>query len=131
MYSYESENPDEVLTLKSANKEINEALEAELVSRFDVAGIKVLEARICHLAYSAEIAGAMLGRQIANTLISARSQLVNAAVNMVESAVKDLEEKNAVKLEAKSRNDLVSSLMVVLCSDIGTTAQPVINLGSD
>lgn len=84
--------------------------------------------RISHLAYAPEIAGAMLRRQQAEAIIDARSRIVDGAVGMVEQALEQLEAKPLVQLTADQRAQLVSNLLIVLCSESETT--PVINAGS-
>jgi hypothetical protein len=92
------------------------------------AGIHVIEARISHLAYSPEIAQAMLQRQQAGAIIAARQQIVEGAVGMVEMALNELKEKGVVDLDPERRAAMISNLLVVLCSDRAT--QPVVNTGS-
>ena len=92
------------------------------------AGIHVIEARISHLAYSPEIAGAMLQRQQAGAIIAARKLIVEGAVGMVEDALRALSAKDIVELDEERRATMVSNLLVVLCSDKAT--QPVVNTGS-
>lgn len=88
----------------------------------------MIEARISHLAYSPEIAQAMLQRQQAGAIIAARQQIVEGAVGMVEMALHELKEKGVVDLDPERRAAMVSNLLVVLCSDRAT--QPVVNTGS-
>ncbi|HEX5628322.1 MAG TPA: hypothetical protein VFX72_02025, partial [Usitatibacteraceae bacterium] len=107
---------------------VADALCAELQARVDLAGVKVAEAKLTHLAYAAEIAGAMLRRQQAEAVISARSKIVIGAVSMVEMALKSLSEKNVVELDDERRAAMVSNLMVVLCSERDT--QPIVNAGT-
>jgi hypothetical protein len=87
-----------------------------------------VEAKLTHLAYAPEIAGAMLRRQQADAVIAARSKIVMGAVSMVEMALKSLSEMNVVELDDARRATMVSNLMVVLCSD--RDAQPVVNAGT-
>ena len=93
-----------------------------------VAGLKVIEARISHLAYAAEIASVMLRRQQANAVIAARTRIVAGAVGMVELALEQLSKKEIVHLDEEKKATMVSNLMVVLCGEKG--AQPVLNTGS-
>ena len=86
------------------------------------------EARLTHLAYAPEIAGAMLRRQQAEAVIAARTKIVHGAVSMVEMALRDLSEKNVVELDDERRAAMVSNLMVVLCSERDT--QPIVNTGT-
>ncbi|MEM9599533.1 MAG: SPFH domain-containing protein, partial [Pseudomonadota bacterium] len=103
-------------------------LKTEIQDRLSKAGIYVIESRISHLAYSPEIAGAMLQRQQAGAIIAARKKIVEGAVGMVEDALAELDDKDIVNLDPERRATMVSNLLVVLCSDKAT--QPVVNTGS-
>jgi regulator of protease activity HflC (stomatin/prohibitin superfamily) len=124
---HDHENPTEV-TLRAGAEVIAEALRDELQIRVQLAGVKIEEAKLTHLAYAPEIAGAMLRRQQAEAVISARSKIVIGAVSMVEMALKSLSEKNVVELDDERRAAMVSNLMVVLCSERDT--QPIVNTGT-
>ena len=129
-YNYdtgEDHDPHEV-TLRAGAEIVADALRAELQARVQLAGVKVEEAKLTHLAYAPEIAGAMLRRQQAEAVIAARAKIVTGAVSMVEMALKSLSEKNVVELDDERRASMVSNLMVVLCSD--RDAQPVVNTGT-
>ncbi len=128
-YSYDSHD-DEVneLTLRGGGDEIVGKLKRELQERFEKAGLRVEDARLTHLAYAPEIAGAMLRRQQAEAVIGARKQIVLGAVSMVEMALQGLTERGVVELDAERRAAMVSNLLVVLCAE--SEAQPVINAGS-
>ena len=115
-------------TLRGGVAEVSAALAAELQQRFDAAGVKVLDAKISHLAYAPEIAQVMLRRQQAQAIISARSKIVHGAVSMVESALRELSEREIVQLDAERKAAMVSNLLVVLCSD--KDAQPIVNTGT-
>jgi regulator of protease activity HflC (stomatin/prohibitin superfamily) len=115
-------------TLRGHADEVNGELRAELQERVKVAGITIDECRLTHLAYSQEIAQAMLRRQQAEAVIAARQKIVIGAVSMVENALQLLSEKNVVELDDERRAAMVSNLMVVLCSD--RDAQPVVNAGT-
>jgi regulator of protease activity HflC (stomatin/prohibitin superfamily) len=115
-------------TLRGSHDEVNAELRAELNNRLSVAGITVDECGLTHLAYAPEIAGAMLRRQQAEAVISARKKLVEGAVTMVEMALQQLSEKDVVHLDDERRAAMVSNLMVVLCGERDT--QPVVNAGS-
>jgi regulator of protease activity HflC (stomatin/prohibitin superfamily) len=126
-YAYDQGEEDE-LTLRGAGDEVAKELERELQSRLEMAGIRVEEARLTHLAYAPEIASAMLRRQQAEAVIAARHKIVQGAVSMVEMALKDLEDRAVVHLDEERRAAMVSNLLVVLC---GTSeASPVINTGT-
>jgi hypothetical protein len=92
------------------------------------AGIHVIEARISHLAYATEIAGAMLQIQQASAIVSARKQIVEGAVGMVEMALEKLSERNVVQLDEERKASMVSNLLVVLCGD--KNVSPVVNTGT-
>ena len=115
-------------TLRGGVAEVSAALAAELQQRFDAAGVKVLDAKISHLAYAPEIAQVMLRRQQAQAIISARSKIVHGAVSMVESALRELSEREIVQLDDERKAAMVSNLLVVLCSD--KDAQPIVNTGT-
>lgn len=129
-YAYENhEDEDETcITLRSHPVEISNALQIEVQNRLEKAGVRVIESRISHLAYSPEIANAMLRRQQAMAIISARKKVVEGAVGMVEMALQKLSERNIVELDTERKAAMVSNLLVVLCSD--DAAQPVVNAGS-
>jgi len=122
------EGASDQLTLRDGGDKVNDMLEKELNERLAPAGIYVLEARISHLAYSPEIAGAMLQRQQATAIVAARSKIVEGAVGMVEMALEMLSEKQIVSLDEERKATMVSNLLVVLCGERG--AQPVLNTGS-
>lgn len=128
MYPYDNLDHDHEISLRSGGEEVNHQLETELRERLQIAGIEVLEARISNLAYSSEIAGAMLQRQQAIAVVSARQKIVEGAVGMVESALAQLSAKNIIELDDDKKAAMVSNLMVVLCSD--KSASPVINTGT-
>lgn len=119
---------DGQISLRSHPAEISDHLKAQLDERLTRAGVDVLEARISHLAYAAEIAQAMLQRQQANAVVAARTRIVHGAVSMVEMALDQLRAKHVVELDEERRAQMVSNLLVVLCSDRAT--QPVVNAGS-
>ncbi len=126
-YAYDSHTAGE-MSLSQNTDEVSQTLEAALVDRLKKAGVQVVEARISHLAYSPEIASAMLQRQQASAIISARQKIVEGAVGMVEMALAMLNEKQIVVLDNERKAAMVSNLLVVLCSDQAT--QPVVNTGS-
>ena len=128
-YSYDHiDEADSSLTLRAGGDEIISKLKRELQERFEKAGLRVEDARLTHLAYAPEIAGAMLRRQQAEAVISARKQIVLGAVSMVEMALNGLTERGVVELDSERRAAMVSNLLVVLCAE--TEAQPVINAGT-
>jgi regulator of protease activity HflC (stomatin/prohibitin superfamily) len=126
-YPYDDIEHKEV-TLRTNVDVVNADLEAELQERVARAGITIDECRVMHLAYAPEIAQAMLRRQQAEAVIAARAKLVEGAVSMVETALKQLSEKQVVELDDERRAAMVSKLMVVLCADRET--QPVVNAGT-
>ncbi len=129
MYPYDNfEDTEAEITLRSGLKEVNHTLEEELRNRLEIAGIEVIEARIGYLAYASEIASAMLRRQQAAAIVSARQKIVEGAVGMVEMALEQLSEKQIITLDEERKATMVSNLMVVLCADKDVT--PVVNTGT-
>ena len=130
MYAYDenSNNSADEITLRSGGDEINEKLKDELNERLSMAGIEVLEARLNYLAYAPEIAAAMLRRQQADAIISAREKIVEGAVSMVKIALERLSTEEVVELDEERKAAMVSNLLVVLCAD--EAAQPVVNTGT-
>jgi len=126
-YPYEP-HEGEGTALRSHPIEIAAALRDEIQDRLETAGVTVIESRISHLAYSPEIASAMLRRQQASAIISARRQLVSGAVGMVEMALEELNRNHVVQLDEERKASMVSNLLVVLCGE--ESAQPVVNTGS-
>ena len=116
------------ITLRSGGELVGAALRQELQDRFSLAGIVVVDAKLTHLAYAPEIAGAMLRRQQAQAIIAARSLIVQGAVGMVELALSGLQERGLVDLDDERKAAMVTNLLVVLCSD--HDAQPVVNTGT-
>ena len=116
------------ITLRAGQDEVAAALVVQLQERFSDAGVRVLDAKITHLAYAPEIAQVMLRRQQAEAIISARKKIVLGAVSMVEEALKGLSERSIVELDDERKAAMVSNLLVVLCSDKET--QPIINTGT-
>ncbi len=126
-YPYDAHTDGEV-ALRSNPALIAEKLKTEIQDRLAKAGVEVIEARISHLAYAPEIAGAMLRRQQASAIVAARQKFVEGAVGMVEMALDQLSKKNVVTLDDERKAAMVSNMLVVLCSDQHT--QPVVNTGS-
>ncbi len=126
-YPYDTTLDDE-LSLRGSMDDVSEKLEKELTERFDKAGVHVGEARISHLAYAPEIAGAMLQRQQAEAIVAARTRIVDGAVGMVEMALEQLSRKNIIQLDEERKASMVSNLLVVLCGD--KAPQPVVNTGT-
>ncbi|WP_312767890.1 SPFH domain-containing protein [Epilithonimonas sp.] len=116
------------ITLRDGGDNVNHILEKELTDRLSTAGIVVQEARISHLAYASEIAGAMLQRQQATAIVAARAKIVEGAVGMVDMALKKLSAENIVELDDERKAAMVSNLMVVLCGE--KAAQPILNAGT-
>lgn len=128
-YAYDNFDDEQTdITLRGGGEEVNHVLEKELSERLHIAGINVIEARIAHLAYSAEIAQAMLKRQQATAVVAARTKIVEGAVSMVEMALNKLSDRKIVDLDDERKAVMVSNLLVVLCSD--KDASPVVNAGS-
>lgn len=126
-YAYDHGEEHE-LTLRADAEDVAARLREELVGRVKVAGVVVDEARLAHLAYAPEIAGAMLKRQQAEAVLAARRLIVKGAVGMVEAALTDLGERGVVELDEDRKAAMVSNLLVVLCAD--REAQPVVNTGT-
>ena len=126
-YPYDAHGHGDV-ALSSHTSQISEQLKGEVQDRLQKAGVEVLEARISHLAYSPEIAGAMLQRQQASAVVAARTKIVEGAIGMVDLALESLSQKNIVELDEERKAAMVSNLLTVLCSDRGT--QPVVNTGT-
>ena len=126
-YPYDAhEDGQKSLSVNTA--EVAEKLQMEIQDRLTKAGVRVLEARVSHLAYAPEIAGVMLRRQQANAVIAARAKIVEGAVGMVEMALDHLSSKKLVDLNEERKATMVSNLLVVLCSEQSTT--PVVNAGT-
>ncbi|RPI79116.1 MAG: SPFH domain-containing protein [Planctomycetaceae bacterium] len=126
-YAYDHGEEGEV-TIRSGVDEVSETLRKELQERLGKAGVIVEEARLTHLAYAPEIAGAMLRRQQAEAIIAARQKIVHGAVSMVQMALADLAEKQVVELDNDRKAAMVSNLLVVLCGEAEVT--PVVNTGT-
>jgi regulator of protease activity HflC (stomatin/prohibitin superfamily) len=126
-YPYDAHG-EERIALSTHIDEVSKSLAEALRDRLGKAGVEVVEARISHLAYSQEIAAAMLRRQQASAVIAARRLIVEGAVGMVENALTLLGEKEMVVLDEERKAQMVSNLLVVLCSD--RDAQPVVNAGT-
>jgi regulator of protease activity HflC (stomatin/prohibitin superfamily) len=126
-YPYDAHQED-VMSLRGNTAEVAQKLKTEVQDRLARAGVEVIEARISHLAYAQEIAGAMLQRQQAGAIIAARQRIVEGAVGMVEMALEMLSRREIVELDNERKAAMVSNLLVVLCGERGT--QPIINTGS-
>jgi len=126
-YPYDAHEDDEI-ALASHTSEISHKIREEVHERLQKAGVEIIEARISHLAYSPEIAAAMLRRQQATAVVAARQKIVEGAVGMVEQALELLAEHQVIQLDEERKAAMVSNLLVVLCAE--TEAQPVVNTGS-
>jgi len=125
-YPYDAEDHEE--SLRQNADEVSDHIKQELQGKLKLAGVEVLETKIAHLAYSPEIAGAMLRRQQAAAVIAARTRIVDGAVGMVEMALERMEREKLIDLDAERKAAMVSNLMVVLCSE--QTVAPVLNAGT-
>lgn len=123
-FPYEPHQPGEV-SLRGSPERVGETLQREVQGRVELAGIEILEAQLSHLAYSPEIAQAMLRRQQAAAVIGARQLIVEGAVSMVEMALKKLESDNVVHLDEKNKSIMVNNLMIALVSE--SHIQPVMS----
>lgn len=119
---------DSELSLRGNAEEISNELKTEVHERLYVAGVEIIEARLTHLAYSTEIAQAMLQRQQASAIVAARQQIVEGAVSMVQDAIQQLEEANVVQLDDEKRIVMINNLLVSIVANSG--AQPIINTGA-
>jgi regulator of protease activity HflC (stomatin/prohibitin superfamily) len=129
LYPYDNfEDHESVIALRSGGEEINHELEREIRERLEICGIRVIEARINYIAYAEEIANAMLRRQQASAVVSARFKIVEGAVSMVQMALEQLSDKKIVTLDEERKAAMVSNLMVVLCGDKDAT--PIVNAGT-
>jgi regulator of protease activity HflC (stomatin/prohibitin superfamily) len=126
-YAYDHADAGEP-TLRDDAEVVGGKLKVDLSARVEAAGVSVDEAHLMHLAYAPEIAGAMLKRQQAEAIISARQKIVAGAVGMVEQALQQLGERGVVELDEERKAAMVSNLLVVLCAD--REAQPVVNTGT-
>ena len=126
-YPYDA-NVDGETSLRGSMDEVSERLQVELQERLAKAGVVVEEARLSHLAYAPEIAGAMLRRQQAEAIVAARTRIVEGAVGMVEMALEHLERHKMVELDEERKAAMISNLLVVLCGE--QAAQPVMNTGT-
>jgi hypothetical protein len=126
-YPYDAHHEGE-LSLRGSTDDVARALQAQIQERLAKAGVEVIEARISHLAYSPEIAAAMLRRQQAGAIIAARTKIVEGAVGMVDMALDMLSRSTKVHLDEERKAQMVSNLLVVLCGDKET--QPVVNAGT-
>ena len=129
LYPYDNfEDHEAIIALRSGGEEVNNELEKEIRERLNICGIEVIEARINYIAYAEEIANAMLRRQQATAVVSARFKIVEGAVSMVEMALEQLSMKKIVDLDEEKKAAMVSNLMVVLCGDKDAT--PIVNTGT-
>ncbi len=127
-YPYGTMEQEDALSLRGSIDEVSRDLQAELDERLAKAGVVIDEARLSHLAYAQEIAEAMLRRQQAEAIISARRRIVDGAVGMVEMALQKLEEHKTIKLDEERKATMVSNLLVVLCGE--QSVSPVVNTGT-
>lgn len=127
-YPYDTFSNDDEITLRGNADVISDVLAAELQERLKVAGVEVIEARLTHLAYSPEIASAMLQRQQAIAILAARKKIVEGAVSMAQMAIEQLDKEGILELDDERKANMVNNLMVAIVSERAT--QPVINTGS-
>jgi regulator of protease activity HflC (stomatin/prohibitin superfamily) len=116
------------MSLRGNAEAVRDSLQEELQRRLQTAGIEVLETRLTHLAYAAEIAEVMLRRQQAEAILAARKTMVTGAVGLVQMALAQLADSDLVELDSERKAAMVANLMVVLSGD--RTPTPVINTGS-
>ena len=131
LYPYDvidEENDESEKTLRGSVQEIADRMQAALQEQVNIAGIVIEDVKITNLAYSEEIAAAMLQRQQATAIIAARQKIVDGAVGMVKMAIDKLGDEEIVLLDEERKAAMVSNLLVVLCS--GKDTQPIVNSGS-
>ncbi len=128
LFPYDASDDEGEKSLRGSSKEVADDLKRELMSKVEMAGLEILEARITHLSYAPEIAAVMLQRQQASAIIAARQIIVEGAVGMVEMALKQLSENSIVELDDEKKAAMVSNLLVVLCGN--RDVQPIVNSGS-
>jgi regulator of protease activity HflC (stomatin/prohibitin superfamily) len=126
-YPYEKINKDDIC-LRSGHGEINDELKRELIERLEPSGIDIVEAYINEMSYAPEIATVMLKRQGAQAIIAAREKIVQGAVSIAGHAVQSLKENNIVELNDDEKSDIVSNLILVLCTE--ADVRPVVNAGA-
>ena len=126
-YPYEKVNKDDIC-LRSGHTEINNELKRELTERLQPSGIEIVEAYINEMSYAPEIATVMLKRQGAQAIIAAREKIVQGAVSIAGHAVHSLKENNIVELNDDEKSDIVSNLILVLCTE--ADVRPVVNAGA-
>lgn len=126
--TYPYDGPETIESLRGSADVISEELAQEVAERVTPAGVEILEVRISHLAYSPEIAQAMLQRQQASAVVAARSRIVEGAVGMVQMALDELGRAGVVDLDEERKAAMVSNLLVVLCGEARAT--PVVNAGT-
>ncbi len=127
-YPYDNYHESDVISLRGSTDEVSKALQKEVEERVSKAGVVIEEARLSHLAYAPEIAGAMLQRQQAEAIVAARSRIVEGAVGMVEMALDKLEAGGKIPLDEERKAAMVSNLLVVLCGH--ESAHPIVNTGT-
>lgn len=127
-YPYDTFEDEDAITLRSNPTEVSTRLAAELQERLNVAGVKVIETRLTHLAYATEIASAMLQKQQSSAILSARKIIVEGAVSITEDAIDRLAKETHLDLTDEQRLQIINNIMVAIVSERGT--QPVINTGT-
>lgn len=127
-YPYDNFDNEHELTLRSNPTEVSDRLTAELQDRLNVAGVKIVETRLTHLAYATEIASAMLQKQQSSAILSARKIIVEGAVSITEDAIDRLAKEAKLDLTDEQRLQIINNIMVAIISERGT--QPVINTGT-
>ncbi|MDY0289940.1 MAG: SPFH domain-containing protein [Sphaerochaeta sp.] len=128
LFPYDAPEDEDEKSLRGSSREVADDLKRELMSKVEMAGLEILEARITHLSYAPEIAAAMLQRQQASAIIAARQKIVEGAVGMVQMALTQLSENSIVELDEERKAAMVSNLLVVLCGN--RDVQPIVNSGS-
>ncbi len=120
-HPYDTGQTADTTSLRASTQLVSEQLAAQIDERVNSAGVDVVEARITHLAYAPEIAGAMLQRQQASAIVDARSRIVEGAVGMAQAALKQIDAEGIAELTPETRARIVANLLLVLASDRGAT----------
>ena len=115
-YPYDTDDPENVLSLRHSTKEVAEAMRQSIQEAVEVAGIEIIEAKISTLSYAVEIMEVMLRQQQAQALIDARKLIVNGAVDMVQMAIEEFESNNTVALDKQTKADMACKLLIILAA---------------
>lgn len=113
-FPYESSESDHIQPcLRRDTGVVSDRMKEALQKMVQVAGVRVESFNINELSYAPEIAHAMLKRQQADALISARKAVVEGASVIAMDAVRNLSEH----LTDAQKSSLLSSLLIVLVGE--------------